>query len=123
MTDRWSISSYQSGTHVVHRLGFHEPWFYVYEAPNRSRYETCEDLCAWLNGEGPRPSWADDLIRTSEEKAVHAGLNENGVMLPIMAVGPMLESEPGRGDWTPDPAFADDRSRLMDRLCGIGGQQ
>jgi len=121
-TGTWRVRCFQSGTHIVKRDGRH-PHFYVYAAPGLSRMETCETLCAWLNGEAPRPGWADDLIRSSEVEAYHPGLNASGVMLPIYATGPCLESSPGRGDWTQDPAFADERARLMDRLCGVDSKE
>lgn len=120
MTDRWTIHHYGSGTHVVVREGVRAPHFYVHAAPGLTRMETCEQLRDWLNGDAARPEWADDLMRASERIAHHPGVTEHGGLLSISAVGPSVESEPGRGDWTPDPEFEDDRARLMDLLCGVG---
>lgn len=114
---RWTVELFGSGTHVVTRHGAREPHFYVYEAPGLTRYETCRQLAAWLNEEAPRPAWADTMLRTSETCAFFPALNEYGAALSISAVGPCVESEPGRGDWTDDPEFHDDRARLMDGLC------
>jgi hypothetical protein len=117
---RWAVETFPSGTHIVARRGFHRraPHYYVYEAPGLTRMETCEQLAAWLNGDGPRPAWADTLIRGSETAAHFPALNEHGSPLLIYATGPYVESDPGRGDWRDDKTFRDERADLMDVLCG-----
>jgi len=120
-TDRWCVTSYQSGTMVVHQRGVYTPHFYVYAAPGMSRGETCQTLCDWLNGLAPRPEWADNLIRATETTAHHPAVNEHGAVLPVSVYGPHVETTPRSGDWEQDPEFKDERARLMDALCGVGG--
>jgi hypothetical protein len=115
----WTVAAYGSGTTGVHRLDVRAPHFYVYEAPGIDRYETCEQLAAWLNGTGPRQPWMDALIRSGEALAHHPAVNAHGAILPVYVTGPCVESEPGRGDWVLDPAFKDERAELMDRLFQI----
>lgn len=119
-SETWVVRAYGSGTHIVQRDGVRAPHYYVYAAPGLSRYETCEQLRDWLNGSADRPAWVATMLRSSETCAWFPAVNEHGATLSISAVGPSVESEPGRGDWMDDPAFVDDRARLIDRLFGVG---
>lgn len=112
MSERWRIQHYQSGTHIVTRASGRRPHYYIYAPDGIERWTVCEQLRDWLNGEGERPAWLDDMERVSDEQAEHP----NG--RPIYTTGPYVDRNPPACDWTDcmDSASVAERKHLMDVL-------
>lgn len=113
---RWHSDAYESGTTNVSDHG-PGPWLYVFIPgddidDSRNRYAECDRLAAFLNGEGPRPSWLDDMERTREEQM----RGPDGAI--VEACGPMYDADPPRCNWCrcEDDESRDARARLIDRL-------
>lgn len=115
----WAVRSFQSGTVIVDRQHGHLPHYYVHgyyvhRASEAARYRVAEQLRDWLNG-GERLVWMDNAYRDSETRLTH----EDG--FAITATGPMVDREPGAGDWVENDSreAKDARARLIDQLAGL----
>ena len=125
MTNPWRHDMFQSGTQIVSRSGGRRPHFYVYgpahtedddAALDRARAQMCQDLCAWLNG-GAVPTWLAGMTQSTESPVQIVDDERRS----IRAVGPYIESEPGRGDWKQDDAaewVAERRYMIVRLLAG-----
>lgn len=67
----WEVRSYNAGITVVAQENLCEPYLYVIgpsldddEANLMHRYQTCQEIAGYLNGQ-QRPAWLDDLQRVS----------------------------------------------------------
>lgn len=79
-----------------------------------ARYAMAYSFRDWLEG-GDAPVWLRGL-RRDHTHGTHAISDRQGRIL--MVRGPWVESEPGRGDWMPDPAaeWVAEREWIVSRL-------
>lgn len=113
---RWHLTAYESGTTNVSDDS-RGPWLYVYVPgddieDSRNRYAACEQVAAFLNGDGPRPEWLDDMERICEDTL----RGSDGSF--VEACGPMFDANPPACQWETcqDDESKDARARLIDRL-------
>lgn len=94
--ESWAVAMYQSGTHLVTRNDYANPYYYVYAD---KRYEVCEQLSDWLNN-GIVPEWANGLkVADDYEFAV---VGDEGIHITV--IGPMVlpKNDNGNLNWRED---------------------